>query len=420
MCILADTQERHLRRNLAALVGDFALFSIGFAFFDPTVVVPAFIKELTGSDLLVGILAAVRTLMVTVPQIVAVSVLLARPHKKPLLAWSSLGGRLPVLILALSALFWARSAPWLVVGVLALAIAFFYISEGLNYISWPDLVGKVVPARIRGRFLGSGQLLSSLGALGSGYLVRLVLGAGGLTFSSRWAVVFGCAFVGMMLSLACILLIREEAGAVSASRVDVWQSLRAMLGYLRTDARLRRVVAIQLVTGIVASVYPFFVVRARDLFAASDAMIGTFLMLQNLGGMVAALLCGYLVDHVGSWFAIRLSTAMQACALVAVILAKLLGVPQPLYLLGFFLLGFSAGSSWWVFSAYLMEVATEEQRPTYLASSGIFTSPTFLSSILIGGLFGVVSPEIVFGGALLLSLGGLALTVRKQGIGGRV
>ena len=38
---------------------------------------------------------------------------------------------------------------------------------------------KVVPVEIRGRFLGFGQLLSSLASIGAGYAVRAVLGQGG-------------------------------------------------------------------------------------------------------------------------------------------------------------------------------------------------------------------------------------------------
>ncbi len=46
-----NIRERTVRQNFAALTGDFVLFAIGFAFFDPFVVVPAFVKGSTGSDL---------------------------------------------------------------------------------------------------------------------------------------------------------------------------------------------------------------------------------------------------------------------------------------------------------------------------------------------------------------------------------
>lgn len=57
-------------------------------------------------------------------------------------------------------------------------------------------------------------------------------------------------------------------------------------------------------------------------------------------------------------------------------------------------------------------MATEDERPIYLATSGILTSPTFLSSILVGALFEVARPEVVFLSALALSGVGLALAWR--------
>jgi MFS family permease len=401
-------QKDPVRRNFAALAGDFVLFSIGFAFYDPFVVVPAFVKEFTGSDLMVGVLSALRVLMITLPQMWAASVLVARPRKRPLLIWSSVGGRLPILLLVLATLSWTADAPWLVVGVLSLSVALFYISEGLNGISWPALVGKVIPDSMRGRFLGFGQLFSSLGALGAGYAVRLILSNGGSSVPARWAALFGCAFVGMMLSVCSMLFVREEAEAPATMRVAVGRSIRAMFGYLRTDSWLRLVVAAQLVLGTAGAVFPFFVVRARGVVPGSEQMIGLFLIMQHLGGVAAALICGQLIDRVGSWASIRLVTAVQVAALLAVSLASL-GIPQVLYLAAFFLLGFARGSSWWSFSAYLLDMATDEQRPIYLAASGILTSPTFFGSIVVGGLLEVISFETVFVGALVLSGVGLVL-----------
>jgi hypothetical protein len=53
-------QTAHVRRNVAALAADFVTFSIGFAFWDPTIVIPAFVQELTGSTVAVGLMTAGR------------------------------------------------------------------------------------------------------------------------------------------------------------------------------------------------------------------------------------------------------------------------------------------------------------------------------------------------------------------------
>jgi MFS family permease len=385
------------------LIGDFFLFSIGYAFYDPFIVVPAFVSEFTGSELMVGVLSALRVLMITVPQVWAASVLVARPRMKPLLVWSSIGGRLPILFLAVVTYLWAGEDPWMVSVVLCLSVALFFTSEGLNGISWPALVGKAIPAGIRGRFFGAGQFLSSLGALGAGYIVRVVLGDGGAADPMRWTMLYLLAFLGLMLSVVCMLFIHEEPAKRLASPVNVGKSVRRMVGYLRTDAWLQRIVGAQLALGTAAAVFPFYVVRARELVRGGDQMIGVFLVVQNLGGIAAALVVGPLVDRVGSRSAIRLVAVVQTASLFTALLGSLSAISQALYLGAFFLLGFVAGSSWWSYSAYLLDMATGDQRPIYLAASSILTSPVFLGSIVVGALFEVMPPEAVFGGALALS-----------------
>jgi MFS family permease len=212
-----------------------------------------------------------------------------------------------------------------------------------------------------------------------------------------------------MLSVVSMLFVREEVEEKETNRVDVVQSVRAIIGYLRTDGRLRRLVAAQFALGVAGAAFPFFVVRARELIPSGDEMIGAFLVLQNLGGVAAAITCGYLMDRLGSWVSIRTGAALQTTALLAVIVAGLVDAPHLLYLPAFFMLGFVGGSSWWSFTSYLLDIATDEQRPTYLAASGILTSPTFVGSILVGGLFEVALPEAVFAAAMVVSAAGLLL-----------
>ena len=118
---------------------------------------------------------------------------------------------------------------------------------------------------------------------------------------------------------------REEAEAVVSSKVDVVASIRTMAGFLRTTPWFRRFVAVQMVLGTAAATFAFFVVRARALVSApgsgvdGDQLLGLFVIVQNLGGVAAALICGQLIDRVGSWLAIRVVTVAQVAALTAAI-----------------------------------------------------------------------------------------------------
>lgn len=414
-----NEQHPWLRRNLLLLIVDFMSFTVGFAFFDPLVVVPVFTRMLTGSGLAVGILSALRIVFVTLPQVWAAGVLSTSSRYKPLFLGSSIAGRLPVLILAVVVFFYAASAPWLVLVVLVLAVALFYSSEGLNSISWPAMFGKLLPAAIRGRFLGMGQLLSSLGALAAGYVIQRILSSDGPPYPANWALMFACASLGLFGSVLAIGLLRERPDPKPTGTVDVRRSIATLARHVRDDARLRRIVQVEILLGLASSVFPFFVLRAQDLVPQGQSAIGTFLIVQNLGGMASAAICGNVVDRVGSWAAVRLSTLVATLTLVLVTLAPLFGAPHVVYLIAFTLLGFVTGSSWWTFTTYLMDISAEDSRPAYLAASGVLKSPVFIASLLVGAAYGKVAPEFVFGLALLCSIGALvtSLTLERMRAG---
>ncbi len=414
------TRPPHATRNVLALIGDFIFFSIGFAFYDPLVVVPAFVSEFTGSQLLVGLFSTLRALVITVPQIWAASVLEARPRAKPLLVWSSVGGRLPILLLSVSVFLWADTRTGLVMVILALSAMLFFTSEGLNGVSWPALVAKVVPEGFRGRFFGLGQFFSSLGAAAAGYVVNRILDLQSLERASRWSLLFLLGFVWLMISVGSMLFVREKPAARVSDRPNVRESLRKVRVYLREDRWLRRVILVQLVIATPAATFAFFVVRARQIIPDVSTMIGTFVILQSVGSAVAALVGGMLVDRVGSWAAIRAAAGMEALALAVVTLGGLSADPLPFYLVAFFLMGFVNGASWWSFSAYLLDMAPEERRPIYLATSGILASVTVLNPLIAGALFETLPPELVFGAASVLTVVGLALAwTLRQGVPAR-
>ena len=291
----------------------------------------------------------------------------------------------------------------------------FYTSEGFNGVSWPVLIGKVLPEKIRGRFLGFGQLLSSLGAFVAGYFMNWILSLPGQSLTTRWAFVFLVGFVILMLSVASMGFIHEQEEEKQLRRSTVRDSLKMMLFYLRSDSNLRRVVIVQLVLYTAAAVSPFFVIRAREILPGADAQLGTFITLQSVGSGIAAIVGGYLVDHVGSWAAIRLGAVVKVLMLGVVTLAGISPFPLVLYSVTFFFLGYINGSSWWSFSAYLLDMATDEQRPIYLAASGMMTSILVLNPVIAGTLYAVFTPESVFAGSTILAMVGLILawTLRK-------
>ena len=73
----------HYRRNFIALVVDFAGFGLGFAFYGPSTVLPAFVSVLTSSAPLVGLISTLLMGSWLLPQLIAANYLAAKERQKP-------------------------------------------------------------------------------------------------------------------------------------------------------------------------------------------------------------------------------------------------------------------------------------------------------------------------------------------------
>ena len=182
-----------------------------------------------------------------------------------------------------------------------------------------------------------------------------------------------------------------------------------MWQYLHEDRWLRSVIIAQLTMSTASAAFVFLIVRVRQVVPEAGDMIGTFVVLQSVGSAAAALVGGLLVDKVGSWAAIRAASFAVILVLLTATLAGFGVGSLPLYFLAFACMGFVGGASWWSFSAFMLDLASEERRPIYLATSGILTSVTVLNPVIAGALFETLLPEVVFGGAGILAVVGLAL-----------
>jgi MFS family permease len=87
----------------------------------------------------------------------------------------------------------------------------------------------------------------------------------------------------------------------------------------------------------------------------------------------------------------------------------------PLYLVAFFLMGYVNGTSWWSFSAYLLDMAPAPRRPLYIATSGVLVGITALNPVIFGALFERLSPELLFAVAAVLALVGLIVAWTLRG-----
>ena len=140
---------RDLRHNLLALGADFSAFRIGQSFASESTILPAFAAHLGAPNVVIGAIPAVSTLGWFLPPLFAAGYTESLARKLPFVLRYTIWERVPLLALALVALFVAESRPSLSLGVLLAMLLIMTGSGGWLLPAWMDIVGRVIPTTLR-------------------------------------------------------------------------------------------------------------------------------------------------------------------------------------------------------------------------------------------------------------------------------
>jgi MFS family permease len=407
----------HVRWNFVVIILDAATFAAALALVDPVAVFPVFLRTLTDSTLVVGIMAAVQRAGWILPQLLVASLLQHRPKKRPFLIAVGFASRLPFLALAL--LVPACSSVnrvlllWLVCG----SFAIFYLLDGATGVPWHDIVAKSIPATLRGRFFGAMQLFGAVMAVGSGEVVRRVLSSKTLLYPHNYAVLFGVAFIIFMVSFFLLVLVREPVRPVQEEAQSLGEMLKRIPQYLRERRVYRRMIITQVLAGSGAIATSFYALYAESKLGAPASMGGFYIWTLTAGTIAGSFVWAFTNDRFGTACTVRVVCWTVILAPLAAIVLGLSGLKGSTACYGygivFALSAASAGGIWQGFISYLLEIVNDRDRAGFIAMTTTLTAPTILMPIIGGQLLKLIPYEAVFGIAIL---GGIAalLSARKM------
>lgn len=369
------------RRNIIAIIGDVAFFMAGFSCFDPTTVMPQFLRELGASPKLIGFIVGLRLLVLFAPQPYVAHRVHGKSFVKPFLVTACIVGRLPMFLLFLLTWFYGENRT-LVLWAFVFFTLLFVASDGFSIVPWTEIIGKAIPQTIRGRFFGAMQTVSSLAALTAPLLVSQILNARSLQFPRNYALLILLMATGLFLSLLMLLLIREpETPPQEDPDRTFWEHLRRIPDLWREDPALRWVLTTQflLAGGGVAS--SFYVLYARERFGLPESYVAIYLTAQTAGAVITGPVWGWMADRFG---AVRALQVVVSLALVPPLAALVMPVAWG-FVLVFGCLGALGWSLWNAFTNAILSIAPPAERPTYIALQNFMNLPA-ATAPFIGGL----------------------------------
>jgi MFS family permease len=412
-----QTFPPNYRWNFGALLVDYVSFSIAFNFFNPNSILPAFVGELTDSALVIGLVSTVFSGGWLLPQLLSARLINDKPRKKPYLL-AGISGRVLFWLIALGlGLGLGQKSPAGMLGLFFACLLLWAASDGVGSVAWFEIMAQAIPPRRRGRLLGTAQVVGGLAGIGAGALIGQILGR--LSFPGNYTLMFALAGALLVPSTVALFLLREVPSGATPAEADAAAEkeprFRRLIAWLKlpfANPAFRRLIVCRIMVAMMGLATPFYVQHATKELALPEAIVGSFVIAQTIAGVAASALLGWVSERWGTRPVISIGSAAAILGPLFALVTHLAdGQLTPAYPLVYVSLG-TINSAWLMgFFNYVLEIAPEGMRPTYIGISNFVLGILTVVPMAGGWLLEVTSYSVLFGLATVLVAIGFLLSL---------
>jgi len=394
-----NLSKQEENRSFFLVLANGVFSRIGFKFVDSGMVLSAFVKVLTGSNILIGLTGSTMRAGWMWPQLIMSNLLEHRPRK------------MPFYILGVT----SRTIAWISITVLTIKISnnnyqllflCFYLLYflacsflGISTLPFNDIVAKTIPVKRRSRLFAERQFIGEIFGIGVGFLIKFILSSdSGLSFPNNYATIFTLATFMMIGSSLSFILIREPIHPVQDSRRSFWKHLGRGPYFLKKDRDYRYFLAFRVASTFGSMCVPFYIPYALDRLSIPEHTIGSFIAAGAISGVLSNILWGYICEKNGSKTLIIVSHLFAVIA--PIIAASVRYIPEHRQITYYFLVfiitrAFMSGSII-AYMTYSLNLAPSKSRPTYLGFLNTIMFPLSFVPVLAGVLLKIMSYELMF------------------------
>lgn len=389
--------HQHIRFNFGACLVDSIGFNVGITFITIATVLPLFVRQLTDSNLLVGLIKAIASTGFFLPQILAARYIKSLKSKKPYLMTLAGIERIALLCLVPVTLWFAESTFWLLILFYG-CWTLYNFSMGFNNPAYSTLITKIIPANRRGRLYGIGGAIGGALGIPASILVRHLLTNYG--FPEGYALCFLFSFIALTISFLPLGFVREPILPVEP-RSGWKEHLVSSFDILKTDRDFRLYIYSQIFFAFNEMAAAFYTVYAINHLGATEGNVAVFTGLIMATRIIINPFWGFMADKLGNRRVLVLGTC---CAILAPILAITLRSLTPFHVV--FVFNFIGASAVWLASFNIaMEFSGVESVTTYTALRSTLTAPARVIMPLVGGLIAdSIGYNTVFGLATFMTV----------------
>lgn len=383
---------RHARRNFWLNVIEGGLFMFGISMVSRFTVLPYFVEQYSKESWLQGLLPTIANTGWLLPGLFVAPLISQLWRRKPAMLIGTFFERLPWLIIGV----------WLVSGnqfdASTTLLVFFGLysmhmfSAGATSIPWQDFIGRIIPEQRWGTFFGIQSGLGSLLGVAGATVATQVLAGTPLTIGG-WQIIgaqqfpvsigflslvcFGC----MMISYIFLLLTVEPAIAPKQDKQPFWVLIKNMPQVLRNDSGFTTYLMARVCVSLGMLGHSFVTAAALSRFEVDGSTVGAFTVALLAAQAIGNFGLGALSDRWGHRQVLILSGFLGSSSLLLAWIA-----PNELWFFPIFILGGIALGGYQLSGfTMVMNFATVDTRPTYIAVANTFNVPISAIAPLAAG-----------------------------------
>lgn len=371
--------QRNLRYNFSInmLEGGFFGLALGFASF--ITIIPLFVSQMTDSALLIGLVPAIHNVGWQFPQLLTAGRVSRAKRIKPLVLRATLHERIPFLGLAAVAWFLPQLGAQTALILIFLLLIWQGFGGGFTANAWTNLITKIMPANLHGRFFGTQMAvftgMEGLSAIAAGLVLYWLDGP------LDYTLCFLAATFSLAISFIFISLTREPENrprSIEGKPNGFWKESQRIL---KTDRNFVAFLIMRSLSQFAAMAFSFYIVYMVWTFEVSEAEIGLMTGVFLMSSIVAGLVMGWLSDR---WSPRGVMIIGALAATVSATLAYFAPSANWFYA-NFILTSIAIVAVWTIPLLLTVRFGAEEKRPYYIGISNTVTAPATLLAPVIGG-----------------------------------
>ena len=378
-------------RNFFIHIGSLVASKTGDRLSSSKLVLSWLLTSLGAPTFMLGLLVPIRESLSLIPQLLVAGAIRRVGVRKWFWVAGSVVQGVAVVSMAVVALS-LRGAPagWSILGLLVM----FSLARGVCSVAAKDVLGKTISKSRRGSVTGYASSAAGAITIVTGFVaLAMKPGEQGLIL---FVVLLMMAGALWMLGAFIFSRLEEYSGATEGGGNAITEALR-QFHLIREDRDLRQFLIVRTLLLSTALVAPFYVSIASAHSGGALTQFGTMLIATGAASFLSAPVWGRLADRSSR-------QVMAAAALLAAIsgvmtagLAHTPDLPFPAIAFAstYFLLNIAHAGVRVGRKTHLIDIATAENRASYVAVSNTFIGAMLIAGGAFGGIASLAGPVVV-------------------------